>query len=69
MNTIDVNKRMEGLEYLIGNTPLLAISYRFRGKDRVIYAKSENMNMTGSIKDRMAFHILKKAYKNGGSYC
>jgi cysteine synthase A len=31
----------------------------------VIYAKAEHMNMTGSIKDRMAFHILKTAYQEG----
>lgn len=29
----------------------------------MIYAKAENLNMTGSIKDRMAFHILENAYK------
>jgi cysteine synthase A len=48
---------------MIGNTPLLAIRFSFRGKERVIYAKAEHLNMTGSIKDRMAFHILKKAYQ------
>ena len=50
---------------MIGNTPLLAIRFAFRGKERVIYAKAEHINMTGSIKDRMAFHILKKAYQEG----
>ena len=50
---------------MIGNTPLLAIRFAFRGKERVIYAKAEQINMTGSIKDRMAFHILKKAYQEG----
>jgi len=50
---------------MIGNTPLLAIRFSFRGKERVIYAKAEHLNMTGSIKDRMAFHILKKAYEEG----
>ena len=50
---------------MIGNTPLLAIRFSFRGKERVIYAKAEHLNMTGSIKDRMAFHILKKAYQEG----
>jgi cysteine synthase A len=48
---------------MIGNTPLLAIRLAFRGKERVIYAKAENFNLTGSIKDRMAFHIIKKAYQ------
>src|SRR5918993_770313 len=53
------------LKQMIGNTPLLAIRFCFRGKERVIYAKAEHLNMTGSIKDRMAFHILKKAYEEG----
>ncbi len=50
---------------LIGNTPLLAIRLNYRGRQLTIYAKAENLNMTGSIKDRMAFHILKKAYASG----
>lgn len=53
------------LKHMIGNTPLLAIRFAFRGRARVIYAKAEHLNMTGSIKDRMAFHILKKAYEGG----
>src|SRR5207247_5382093 len=51
------------LKHMIGNTPLLAIRFAFRGKKRVIYAKAEHLNLTGSIKDRMAFHILKRAYQ------
>jgi cysteine synthase A len=57
-----ISARFRALERLIGNTPLLAIEYQFHGHTRTIYAKSEQMNLTGSIKDRMAFHILKKAY-------
>ncbi|NOY06209.1 MAG: cysteine synthase family protein [Chlorobi bacterium] len=53
------------LRHLIGNTPLLAIHFAFRGKPRVLYAKSEHLNMTGSIKDRMALHILERAYAKG----
>jgi cysteine synthase A len=55
--------RCDQLRHMIGNTPLLAIRFAWRGKERIIYAKAEHMNMTGSIKDRMAFHILKKAYQ------
>ena len=55
--------RGQQLKHMIGNTPLLAIRVLFRGKERVVYAKAEHMNLTGSIKDRMAFHILKKAYQ------
>ncbi|HTL04948.1 MAG TPA: cysteine synthase family protein [Gemmatimonadales bacterium] len=54
-----------GLEPLIGNTPLLVIRCRFRGAERVIYAKSENLNMTGSVKDRMALQIIRRAYQSG----
>lgn len=57
--------RFKQLKHMIGNTPLLAIRLAFRGKERVIYAKAEHLNMTGSIKDRMAFHILKRAYQEG----
>lgn len=59
------SNRIRQLKHMIGNTPLLAIRFSFRGKERVIYAKAEHLNMTGSIKDRMAFHILKKAYEDG----
>jgi cysteine synthase A len=55
--------RCQQLKHMIGNTPLLAIHFAFKGQERVIYAKAEHINMTGSIKDRMAFHILKKAYQ------
>jgi cysteine synthase A len=57
--------RFKQLKHMIGNTPLLAIRFAFRGKERTIYAKAEHLNMTGSIKDRMAFHILKRAYQDG----
>ena len=57
--------KFKDLKPLIGNTPLLAIRCRFRGKERLVYAKAEHLNMTGSIKDRMAFYILKKAYQQG----
>jgi cysteine synthase A len=55
--------RTRNLKSLIGNTPLLEIHFRYKGEDRIIYAKAENLNMTGSIKDRMAFHILSQAYE------
>lgn len=42
----------------IGNTPLIRI-----GK---IYAKLETTNPTGSIKDRLAWYLVKKAEERGG---
>jgi len=58
-------RRIRGLSSLIGNTPLLEIEFTFKGEKRKLYAKAENLNMTGSIKDRMAFHILEKGYERG----
>lgn len=60
-----VSTRFRSLERLIGNTPLLAIDFEYRGRRRTIFAKSEHMNLTGSIKDRMALHILRRAYAEG----
>jgi cysteine synthase A len=57
--------RCRQLKHMIGSTPLLAVWFRYRGKERVIYVKAEHLNLTGSIKDRMAFHILKNAYQEG----
>ncbi|MEZ5307941.1 MAG: cysteine synthase family protein [Pyrinomonadaceae bacterium] len=53
------------LECLVGNTPLIEIDMRFRGKPARIFAKAENFNFTGSIKDRMALHIIKRGYETG----
>lgn len=61
----DLEARLHGLRRIIGNTPLLGIDYSFRGRRRRLYAKSENLNMTGSVKDRMALHILRCAYERG----
>jgi cysteine synthase A len=57
--------RLEGLSNLIGNTPMLVIDFHYKGHERTIYAKLEQMNLTGSIKDRMVFHIFKSAYSSG----
>jgi cysteine synthase len=58
-------RQFKGIKHIVGNTPLFAIRYSFKGKERVVYAKAEHMNLTGSIKDRMAFHVLSEAYKEG----
>jgi len=62
---ISVPSELDALARMIGNTPLLAIDFRYRGRRRVVYAKSEHLNLTGSIKDRMALHILRCAYQGG----
>lgn len=46
---------------LIGNTPLIKINYKYKNKQNYLYAKLEYYNLTGSIKDRIAYYIIKKA--------
>ena len=50
---------------LIGNTPMIKINYEYRGKIKNIYTKLEYYNLTGSIKDRVAYYIIKNAKKRG----
>jgi len=60
-----IQKKFDALGRIIGNTPLLAIDFTIGGEARVLYAKYEQVNLTGSIKDRMAIHVLRRAYENG----
>jgi cysteine synthase A len=62
---LNIDLRLRGLGNLVGNTPLLTIEFEYSGRPRRIYAKAENLNMTGSIKDRMALHILRQGYERG----
>lgn len=57
--------RLLSLSGMIGRTPLLAIHLRWKGARRVIHAKAEHYNLTGSIKDRMALSILRSGYATG----
>lgn len=57
--------RFEAMRHVVGNTPMLELRFRFGGRRRTIYAKAEHFNMTGSIKDRMALHVLRRAYETG----
>ena len=49
----------------IGNTPLIKINYRYKGKEEFVFVKLEAFNLSGSIKDRVAFYIIKEAYRRG----
>ena len=60
-----IASRFESLRWLVGDTPLLALHIRSRGRELWIYAKQEISNFTGSIKDRMALHMLEQAYREG----
>ena len=49
----------------VGNTPVIKINYKYQGKENFIFAKLEAFNLSGSIKDRVAYYIIKEAYKRG----
>ena len=49
----------------VGNTPLIKIKYKYNGKENFIFTKLESYNLTGSIKDRVAYYIIKQAYQDG----
>ncbi len=52
-------------EKVIGNTPMIKINYEYKGKQNHIYTKLEYFNITGSIKDRVAYYIIKNAKQRG----
>lgn len=58
-------QKLDQISPLISRTPLLEIRLRFRGSERRVFAKAESYNLTGSIKDRVAYYILQKAYREG----
>ena len=61
---LNIHSKLKSLEKLIGNTTLVEITFIYNGKEIKIYSKLEYYNYTGSIKDRMALHIIKKSYEN-----
>lgn len=49
------------IKELIGNTPMIKLYYMINGEEKFVYAKLEYYNLTGSIKDRIAYRIITKA--------
>lgn len=60
---MSVLNKFQNLDGVVGNTPLLEINFLYKGQKRRVFAKYEAMNLSGSIKDRVAKYILEKAYK------
>ncbi len=66
MTRLTQAERLRGLRILVGNTPLLAIEFRVNGgAPRTLHVKAESLNLTGSIKDRMALYIIRRATERG----
>lgn len=57
--------KFDNLKSMIGNTPMLEISFTYKNEPRKIYVKAEYFSLTGSIKDRVAYYIMRKSYENG----
>lgn len=62
---MNITEKFNNIKNMIGNTPLLEIALKYKGETRRIYAKAEYYNLSGSIKDRVAYYILESAYKTG----
>lgn len=55
----------EDVSELVGNTPLVRLKRITKDVKPLVLAKLEFLNPGGSVKDRMAFYMLKEAEKNG----
>lgn len=58
-------RNLNDLQKSIGNTPLVEIEFKYKGKNLKIFSKLEYYNLSGSVKDRMAFGIAKKGIEEG----
>jgi cysteine synthase B len=57
----------DGLENLVGNTPLIRLGHLTSGLSQLVqvFGKAEWFNPSGSVKDRPAIHIIREAIANG----
>ncbi|MDO5715299.1 MAG: PLP-dependent cysteine synthase family protein [Tissierellia bacterium] len=58
-------KKILDVQGLVGGTPCVEISFLYKGCPKKVFAKVEYYNLSGSVKDRMAYHVLTKAYERG----
>ena len=61
----ETEEKFNKIQALFSDTPLLEFSLKYNGEPCKVYAKAEYYSLTGSIKDRVAYYILKKAFENG----
>lgn len=43
------------------NTPIIVVHYRYNGQSGILYAKQENIGISGLVNDRIALHLLKES--------
>lgn len=66
--SIGANLEFDQFSQLVGSTPLLKIELACDKQPITVYAKAEMFNFSGSIKDRMALSILRRARESGTLY-
>ncbi|MCL6089762.1 MAG: PLP-dependent cysteine synthase family protein [Candidatus Thermoplasmatota archaeon] len=62
---MDMSKVSRSISELIGNTPMLKINRMIGTNSANIFAKLESFNIGGSIKDRVALHLIEFAEASG----
>jgi len=58
-------QKLKGLESMVGNTPLRELTNVFSKKNVRIFAKEEWKQLSGSVKCRPAYYIIKDAVEKG----
>lgn len=64
LTSYSIEEKIIEIENQIGNTPLIPITGLHHNTDVKIYAKVEWEQLSGSVKARAAFNIIKEAIKN-----
>ncbi len=64
LTSYSIEEKIIEIENQIGNTPLIPITGLHHNTDVKIYAKVEWKQLSGSVKARAAFNIIKEAIKN-----
>lgn len=60
-----LRRKLAQISGYIGNTPLLPFSYLLDNKNISLYAKAEWQQLSGSVKARAAYNIIKQAVESG----
>ncbi len=58
-------KSVDSVVELVGNTPLVRLNNIVETGMATVYAKMENLNPSGSVKDRMAINMVNRAEEAG----
>lgn len=61
----NISEHVRSIEHLIGHTPLYRIVHLFKKNGVSLYAKKEWKQLSGSVKARAAYAIIRDAVENG----